>query len=258
MSAPRPIVFLHIPKCAGQSIRAFLSSAFPKRLLFPGQLDQHLAFYSRSDLKQYSIFSGHFSWSMLDFLGEDALFFTVLRNPSDRILSFYTFLRRTASNLSQSDLELSQNRAMKLALTFSFEDFLAVPDEFDRNFIMSNFDNYYTYFFGTRISSGRYLIRDYFPETDYFRTENVAQIAIRNMRDRLRVHNSGALETLISELSKEEGFQNQPLPRINVNPSGATRQKEILQEISKDVSRAEEKLHLMCQFDIKIFDLFCS
>jgi hypothetical protein len=259
VSQPRPIVFLHIPKTAGQSIREFLSAAFPQRLLFPGQLDSHLALYSRSELEKYSIFSGHFSWSLFEFLGNDALYFTILREPSARIVSLYRFLRRQAKAMEPAYLNLPNNIAIKAALDLSFDEYIKGENVLTKNFIKSQFDNYYIYYFGTRLQNGRSLIRDNYKEDDYFVTERVLQNAINNIQDSVKIYGLSNLSQIHADLSSEEGYKYCEIPHVNVAPQeDAESFNDILARISSSLESAIEQIHINCQHDYKLFRFFCT
>lgn len=252
----RPIVFLHLPKTAGQSVRLFLSRAFPRRLVFPGQTDGHLAMHSRSDLRQYSIFAGHFSWSLLDFLGSEAFVFTILRDPALRIISFYRHLRSQAEALSSEQIKLPHNQGPRAALDYPFEKFLTMNLPGISQFILSYFDNYYMYYFATRVINGRSLIRDQHPESDMFASEQVLQVAIRNMRDAVKAYNIRRLDHLVSDLSAEEGFVNVSMPSINRSADPTSTAEDILPKISDNLSLAREQLYIRSQFDTKIYHIF--
>ena len=252
----RPIVFLHLPKTAGQSVRLFLNRAFPKRLVFPGQTDGHLAMHSRSDLRQYSIFAGHFSWSLLDFLGSEAMVFTILRDPALRIISFYRYLRTQAEALSSEQLKLPHNQGLRAAIDNPFEKFLTLNLPGISQFILSYFDNYYMFYFATRVVNGRSFIRDQHPESDMFASEQVLQVAIRNMRDALRAYNIRRLDDLVRDLSLEEGFVDVSMPSINRSADAASTREDILPKISDNLQLAKEQLYMRSQFDAKIYHIF--
>lgn len=249
----KPIVFLHLPKTAGQSVRQFLCDAFPRRSMFPGQMDQHLALFSRADLRQYDMFAGHFSWSLLDVLGEDALLLTVLRDPVERILSFFRFLRRQGLALSEAQKNDPNMLGLAKAAELSFEEYIDNPDPTIRSFVLSYFDNYYLYYFATRLANGRGLIRDHYPEENYFVTEQALQVALRNLHERVRVFRMTDLAQLAEALSGEYGYAGAALPRLNAAPAS---QPNDLTGISQNIARAQELLHLRCQFDARIYNAF--
>ena len=252
----RPIVFLHVPKTAGQTIRISLKNAFPRRRVFPGQVDAHLSTYSREDLTRFDIFSGHFSWSLLDCLGPDVDYITILRDPVERVLSYYRHLRRLAESLTPDQLDLPQNGGLKLALRQPLEVFLEGVDQASASFVASHFDNFYAYYFGTRCIGGRYLIRDSHAASDVFITEKVVENALRNLDERVRVFNYASLQSLAASFSGEEGYRETEIPMSN--SSGSFNHARMLGSLSSDVGRAREQLHLRCQHDQRVFDMFCS
>ena len=251
----RPIVFLHLPKTAGQSIRVFLGEAFPKRLIFPGQTDAHLALYSRQELSQYSIFSGHFSWSLIDCISKDAFVFSVLREPSQRIISFYKFLRREAVRFSTDELTKTQNAVIRFALENPIEVFLEASDLSLRGYIDSSFDNFYLYYFATRVYNGRSLIRDYYPPSDTFTTERILQIAIKNISEAVRIYDVVLLERLQQDLANEPGYIETKMPFTNRGSSNPGADLD-LSEICDDRGRLQEQIHLRCQFDMRLYNTF--
>jgi hypothetical protein len=90
----RRVVFLHIAKTAGTSVVHFFRSRLPEDsvcshgdfLNFP---EDRTAFQLK--LQQYQFLSGHFGYSDVAPLLHDSYAFTFLRDPVDRVLSFYKF-----------------------------------------------------------------------------------------------------------------------------------------------------------------------
>ncbi|MEP9349602.1 hypothetical protein [Xanthobacter sp. KR7-225] len=89
----RPAVaFLHIPKCAGTSLHMALTAhygtmACPER-------HNGLADWPAGALAHYRFFSGHFDFPSLGLIpAEKVSIVTMLRQPADRLISLYRFLR---------------------------------------------------------------------------------------------------------------------------------------------------------------------
>ncbi|MEO1885996.1 MAG: sulfotransferase family 2 domain-containing protein [Methyloprofundus sp.] len=145
------VVFLHIPKTAGQSVHQFLLDSLGPENMCPARVQEQIKQLSNEQLRSYSVYSGHFDWDFFDFLNaEDVLFFTVLRQPLDRILSFYFFLRHQAKSLSAEQLRAPNHIGMRAALTLSPDEYFADPDLNIRSFIDDHYDNFYTYYFAGR------------------------------------------------------------------------------------------------------------
>ena len=90
----RPIVFLHITKTAGTSIVHFF-----RKYMQPDSICSHGDFLQMASsreqrqelLKSYQFVSGHFGYDEVAALIPEAYSFTFLRDPVDRVLSFYQF-----------------------------------------------------------------------------------------------------------------------------------------------------------------------
>lgn len=145
------VVFLHIPKTAGQSVHQFLLDSLGQQRMCPARVQEQIKQLSVPKLHTYSVYSGHFDWDFFDFLqAEDVFFFTVLRQPLDRILSFYFFLRNQAQALSAEQLQSPSHTGMRAALTLSPDEYFADPDLPIRAFIDDHYDNFYSYYFAGR------------------------------------------------------------------------------------------------------------
>ncbi len=144
------VIFLHIPKTAGQSVHAALVDAFGEKAVCPARVNDQLKLMSISELHQYRVFSGHFDWTMLDCLKGPTYVFTVLRDPLERLLSFYLFLHRQGGLLSPKDRNKPQQQGMKAAFELSPREYFTGGPPHLRKFLDEHYDNFYTYFFAGR------------------------------------------------------------------------------------------------------------
>lgn len=145
-----PIVFLHIPKTAGQAIHNALVAAVggdehvsPIRV-HTQSADQYPA--------GYRLYSGHLDWVQIDKAGPDLFSFTVLRDPAERIASFYFYLQQEARKLSASDLR--KNLGKRRALEWSADDYFFGGDNAWQAFILDHYNNFYCSYFSTRMMRG--------------------------------------------------------------------------------------------------------
>jgi len=90
----RKVVFLHIPKTGGTSLRHWLSSSYKPEDFFPAYLTSEQLTFTIEALQRYTVFCGHLDWSSLDCLGGDRFVFTVLRQLVDRLISHFCFWKR--------------------------------------------------------------------------------------------------------------------------------------------------------------------
>lgn len=163
LAAESPIVFLHIPKTAGQTIHHALATMVGKKYVSP--IRTHTQ--AQGDAKQmppgYALYSGHLDWTELDSLPKGRFTFTVLRDPRERIASFYFYLLKEADALDADALNQPQNHGKKLILQRSAEDyFLGGPEHFN-TFIRDHYDNFYTSYFATQKMRGRAELTDLAP-----------------------------------------------------------------------------------------------
>ncbi|MBL8565854.1 MAG: sulfotransferase family 2 domain-containing protein [Hyphomicrobiaceae bacterium] len=92
--APRRVVFLHIPKCAGSSVNALFKGAIgSSRSARVELIDDRIAsrdLERRIEAARSAQFvGGHFGKEVLEAVRGDAFTFTVLRDPFDRLRSTY-------------------------------------------------------------------------------------------------------------------------------------------------------------------------
>ncbi len=101
LGKPKSILFDHVPKCAGSTVNKYLTSVFPSRYVF--QLSginpekSVLEFKNLPQEKRYKIklILGHLAHELLEFVHEDTVPVVVLRDPIDRIISHFYYVKRT-------------------------------------------------------------------------------------------------------------------------------------------------------------------
>ena len=145
-----PIVFLHVPKTAGQTVHNGLARTVRARRVSPIRV--HTQAFNPQDQYPpgYSLYSGHLDWTELTHLPTARFVFTVLRDPAERIASFYFYLQREAAGLDSSTLNLPSNIGLNRALNWSPDDYFFGGDDGWQMFIRSHYDNFYCTYFATR------------------------------------------------------------------------------------------------------------
>ena len=94
----QPLYFLHIPKTAGSTISHYLESHFrPDEVCPAGTWAAFLAL-PPEHLGRYRFFRGHFDASLLDLLPRRPAVVTMLRDPVERAVSEWMFMRRDQSH----------------------------------------------------------------------------------------------------------------------------------------------------------------
>lgn len=158
------IVFLHIPKTAGQSVHAALSGLVPNDAISPIRVHTQ----AKGDHSQmpdgYLLYSGHLDWVELHHVPSPRFAFTILRDPLERIASFYFYLRKQAEALPAEELEQPHNTGMKVISSGSAEDYFFGGDANWQRFIRDHYDNVQTTYLATRRMRGWTQVKDMSPD----------------------------------------------------------------------------------------------
>jgi hypothetical protein len=86
------IVFLHLQKTGGTAIFEALKSHFAPDEVCPERFD--LLRWSQASLSQFRLFAGHFAYDTLEHIPGSKLVITILREPRERLLSHFRFVKR--------------------------------------------------------------------------------------------------------------------------------------------------------------------
>lgn len=92
------LCFLHIPKTAGLTLRGLLDNRFHLDAICPADSYATFRQLAPETLSPYRLLRGHF-WSNIDQrLSNPAVYLTMLRDPIERVLSQYHYVRTDPSN----------------------------------------------------------------------------------------------------------------------------------------------------------------
>ena len=95
------LIFLHVPKTAGMTLRHVLASRYRPRETFVIGNDinadiRRFVAMEAPRRERIRLLMGHMSFGLHEFLAPGARYVTVLRHPVDRVLSEYRFLKTNA------------------------------------------------------------------------------------------------------------------------------------------------------------------
>lgn len=109
----KQLAFLHIGKTAGSSVTKLLFKTFAS---LPTYHSDIVSFdrVSRKELKKYGFIIGHFSYCHTAKFLHDHYLFTFLRNPVERVLSNYYFLRSSETTNSSNHEMVTAAKSMSL------------------------------------------------------------------------------------------------------------------------------------------------
>lgn len=120
ISLENPLVYFHIPKCAGTSITDVFKKEFGDDMVrSPATfIDYHV---TPVNYAKYKVYAGHIFYDQVPLLPKNASFITVLRNPGKRLLSLYGYYRAHSSPAHNFS-------TINLAKILDFHDWLECND----------------------------------------------------------------------------------------------------------------------------------
>lgn len=184
MASEPKVIFLHIPKTAGQSVHELLLANFDSELVCPARVNEQLKALSDEELNRYQVFSGHFDWNAFDGLRGERFVFTILRDPIQRLLSFYFYLREQAEYFASRGQLGADKAGLKAAYELTPWDYFVDPELPLRGFIDNHYDNFYTYYFAGRSYSARTQLRQLLGPGRIFRDEkDLVRLARGNLAE---------------------------------------------------------------------------
>jgi len=253
------VIFLHIPKTAGQSVHTALVNAFGKDEVCPVRVNDQLRRMSINELNKYRVFSGHLDWSLLDCLRGQKYVFTILREPMDRILSFYFFLRDQAEGLPEEKRNRPEHQGLKAAFELSPRDYFLGGTPHLRRFIDDHYDNFYTYYFAGRHYSSRGELVGLINRGEITR-QQVLQMAKDNLSlldNVFTVDSMGEVFSAIRQISGKEIMSDDKY-RVNVNTKVAAEDRRArIQALGADAATMA-RLDEYCQLDNELWKLYAE
>ena len=93
------LVYLHIPKCGGTTLRTVLEKNISSRRRYyinPSNIRaarKELALMSEQRKRQIELLYGHLCFGWHEYFPCDAVYFTMIRNPIERVVSHYNYVR---------------------------------------------------------------------------------------------------------------------------------------------------------------------
>lgn len=212
------ILFLHIPKAAGTTLTNALLPNFSASsvLQFPGgrPLDE----LSAKERARLQLVYGHFEYGVHELLSQPSEYVTLLREPVDRVISLYCFIRREPRHRLHASLK---------AEDVSLEEFL------DQQ-LTREIDNHQT-----RLLSGARLPFGELTRTHLERAKrNLARCAVVGVQHRF--------EEFFASVQQRYALRIRPVRNELVAP-----QRIGVDDLDRTVY---EKIAALNQFDAELFD----
>lgn len=121
LARPTPtVIFLHIPKAAGTTLHRILERHYPASTMFSIGPDAHASIREFKELPEAQrqairLFRGHMPYGLHTYLPQASTYFTVLRDPVERVISYYHYILRTPTHYLY-DIVVGQKMSLKALL----------------------------------------------------------------------------------------------------------------------------------------------
>ena len=254
------IIFLHLPKTAGQSVHAFLERFFRHEEICPARENFQLLPIPLSQLRQYRLFSGHLDWALLDAVGGPRFVFTILREPAERILSFYFFLRQKAATLDANMINLPEYQGLRAAATLSPDEYFCAGPRMLRNFIDTHYDNFYTYYFAGRTVDARAKLIGIMKREHSLLTQvKLTQLALENIKCLDRVYTTQSLDRLQTDIQDKLGRKvgGLVLSKLRINTGNGDLELRMGQLRALGATKSTfDRIHEMTSMDTEIWSAY--
>jgi hypothetical protein len=126
-----PIFLMHVPKCAGISVVAFLSQAFAPDEICPTEIHGEWR-WQPAEVPEYKLYAGHFSMEFVRAIGRQGTMLIMLRHPLSRALSLYDYWRSYRWDFINEHLPPYPNCGPAVAKRFDLPEFLDQPFPVDK------------------------------------------------------------------------------------------------------------------------------
>jgi Sulfotransferase family len=229
------IIFLHIPKTAGQSVHHFLEFLVPPERVAPARVNSQLVRMSIEEMRQYQLFSGHLDWSLLDCLDGPKFAFSILREPVSRIISFYLYLLQEAKALSPAELRLPQNAGPRAILDLSCDQYFSEGPPDIRAFLDNHYNNFYAYYFAGRRFDGRQKLITQKMLDSAFTDEKIVDMACENIGCLDAIYSVDALHHLERDIRAATGLTADApaLQDLHINARDLSNTEERMAELER-------------------------
>ncbi|WP_306151161.1 sulfotransferase family 2 domain-containing protein [Roseovarius sp. MMSF_3281] len=137
------IVFLHIPKTAGQTIHSELARVMGETQVSPIRVHTQAKTPEEQFPEGYRLYSGHIDWVALDKVPQPRFVFTVLRDPLERIASFYFYLLRQAQDMTEKQRAEPSRVGMRMIMDNSVDDYFFGGNPQWKKFINDHYNSPY-------------------------------------------------------------------------------------------------------------------
>jgi len=121
MSKGKTLIFIHIGKAAGTTTKTIIGHQFQRDSIFnidgssPQNTEKSINEFKslpEIDKAQIRLISGHMSFGLHEYLSQPSTYFTILRNPVERVISDYYHVLRTPAHFLHAEVT-TKNMSLK-------------------------------------------------------------------------------------------------------------------------------------------------
>ncbi|QBQ53547.1 sulfotransferase family 2 domain-containing protein [Nitrosococcus wardiae] len=106
------LCYIHIPKTAGTAVTDVLQNIYPADKIFNATFMHEYTSVDPSVFHYYLLYKGHIHYSFaIETLPKDTQYITVLRDPVERVISLYFFIRNLPDDVLLDENLLEQQKA---------------------------------------------------------------------------------------------------------------------------------------------------
>lgn len=113
------LIFLHLPKTAGSTLNSIINRQYDSKTIYNlyGDLSQQITStanfkkLSEEDQQKIKLIKGHIFYGFHDLISRPSTYVTLLREPIDRVISLYYYIRRHPAHYHH-DLVISKNMSL--------------------------------------------------------------------------------------------------------------------------------------------------
>lgn len=197
------IIFIHIPKTGGTSVRDFFISAYGRSQiawLGPDFRREDLLIHNNPFFDKYKVVGGHFSFRDSKNIRGEKVYITTVRNPVERTISLFRYIQRT------KDHDLHD---------------LAVRKRLDEMFIESDV-------FKNQVSN--LLIKYLSCVSCVAQRDACVELALNTLlSEKFYISNVRNVSSLLDRIGQDLGIEKKiPVSYLNVNPMSGGTTKDVL------------------------------
>lgn len=96
------LIFLHLPRTGGTTLRDILSKQYPERKTFENKTlldtDENFNNSKINELSHYNLIKGHVYFGVHKYISQSSKYFSMMRDPVERTISSYNYIKKRSNH----------------------------------------------------------------------------------------------------------------------------------------------------------------